>query len=263
MATEGVEARFVYRIHVAVRIREAQMDVLHQHQQRSGCWARFLVSGIFYRMVCVMSATNRGTVRRADDFYQTPMALVNRWADVCAMRVGYSPDHFVFDIGAGDGRIGSLVRDTIQSRHEPFGIDINPRGNHQWIWKGDYLRGWVSGSTPAVLVEQFTGMSQPILFVSNPPFSLAGEIVRRTALCLRGCPPGSAAVFLLRLNFLGSRSRSKWLNEYRPAALDIISPRPSFTGGKTDATEYALIWWSADYPSTLSQSPINFLTDWR
>lgn len=186
-----------------------------------------------------MSATNRGAKRHANDLYQTPMWLVKEWARLCR-RVGHERT-MVIDLGCGDGRIGDAVARACLTLVEPFGIDHAPSVS-RWAWKGDFLQG----SDPhdlARLSETFSDAAAPTLVVSNPPFSVAEEFVRKTLAGLVNCPCGSAAVFLLRLNFLGSLRRAEWLNMRPPQSVTVIAPRPSFTGGGTDACEYALFWW--------------------
>jgi hypothetical protein len=53
---------------------------------------------------------------------------------------------------------------------------------------------------------------------------------------------------LLRLNFLGAQRRRDWWKAHEPAALFVLSARPSFTqDGKTDATDYAWFAWTNRY----------------
>lgn len=73
--------------------------------------------------------------------------------------------------------------------------------------------------------------------IMNPPYSWAEEFVRR---CLEITPRVAA---LLRLNFLGGKSRRDWLSETRPSVY-VLPNRPSFrVDGRTDATEYAWFVW--------------------
>lgn len=51
----------------------------------------------------------------------------------------------------------------------------------------------------------------------------------------------------LRLNFLGSKKRCKWLQADMPDVY-VLPNRPDFTGDGGDATEYAwFVWYSEEY----------------
>lgn len=54
--------------------------------------------------------------------------------------------------------------------------------------------------------------------------------------------PSAWIVMLLRLNWAGSQDRSSYLKEHAPDVY-VLSKRPSFVGGGTDATEYAWFVW--------------------
>jgi hypothetical protein len=90
------------------------------------------------------------------------------------------------------------------------------------------------------------------LIVGNPPYREAEEHIRAALGWMRD---GDALAFLLRLNLLGSRSRVALWNETPLAEVVPVVPRPSFTGGSTDATEYAVFVWRKGYegPARLSR----------
>jgi hypothetical protein len=75
------------------------------------------------------------------------------------------------------------------------------------------------------------------LIFTNPPFSIAKEFVDHSV------SRSETVVMLLRLNFLGSKTRHDWWNINKPTSLYILSQRPSFTGKGTDSTEYAWFVW--------------------
>jgi hypothetical protein len=79
------------------------------------------------------------------------------------------------------------------------------------------------------------------LIVSNPPFLLAEQFVRRALPLVR---EGGHVAFLLRLSFLAGQRRAAMYEEHPLRYLIPIIPRPSFTpDGKTDASEYAVFVW--------------------
>lgn len=75
------------------------------------------------------------------------------------------------------------------------------------------------------------------LILTNPPFSLLPRFAEHSI------KHANTVMFLLRINYLGSIKRQKWWQDNPLAALHVISKRPSFTGGGTDATEYAWFIW--------------------
>lgn len=79
------------------------------------------------------------------------------------------------------------------------------------------------------------------LIIGNPPYSLALPHVQAALSVLE---PGGHLAFLLRLSFLASAKRADALWS-KPGLryLAPITPRPSFTGGGSDNSEYALFVW--------------------
>ena len=75
------------------------------------------------------------------------------------------------------------------------------------------------------------------LILTNPPFSLAKELIDHSLALSQTC------IMLLRINYLGSIGRHEWWKENTPTALHVLSKRPSFTGKGTDATDYAWYVW--------------------
>ena len=79
------------------------------------------------------------------------------------------------------------------------------------------------------------------LVIGNPPYREAEEHIAAALDWLRA---GDQLVFLLRLNFLGSRHRMELLKASPLVWVAPVIPRPSFTpDGGTDATEYGVYAW--------------------
>ncbi len=186
-----------------------------------------------------MSSTRgkNSPIRHPKDLYQTQPWVCDAWAKRAALAVGR--DHVIVDLGCGDGRIGYKVAYELGSRLPPAMIDVDPLfGDVEPL---DYM-------DTSVRPEGLVPFGYPVLFVSNPPFSLATEFAVKTVEALPRCQHGSVAVFLLRLNWYGSLGRAEWINEHRQDALTGFAPRPSFTGGGSDSCEYGLFWWFRDGP---------------
>lgn len=88
------------------------------------------------------------------------------------------------------------------------------------------------------------------MVVSNPPFSLAFEFLQA------GLQLAPTVIMLVRLNWLGSDVRSRFFRTLPPRRVLVLTPCPSFVKGKTDACEYAWIYWCrAKTPSWMRPTP--------
>jgi hypothetical protein len=173
--------------------------------------------------------------RREADFYETPSSAMlpflpvllqlprGRWLEPCA---GHGAIPRMLDDCGFDGMVDAW--DLVELRGEAQRQLLDLAGCNarvDLICTGqDYLQ-WRPESRYAVAI-------------TNPPFSIAQDIVNKMRA------EADVAVALLRLNFLGSRKRATWLAGAEPDVY-VLSERPSFTGGGTDATEYAwMVWWA-------------------
>lgn len=173
---------------------------------------------IFLSKQSVQPKNKRARVINNDgsDFYPTDYILVE---DFFSKFVNVLPGDTFFDPTAG------------QQGHRPF-LDTALKLGYQC----DYCE----------LAEGTDFFKHPEdkqydLIVTNPPFNLADEVIRK--LIKYHLAPGGTLVLLLRVNFLGSidRATGLWSEEtHVPEGLTTIVPRPSFSNdGGTDMTEYA------------------------
>jgi hypothetical protein len=140
-----------------------------------------------------MSATGRGSEREARDFYPTPESAF-------APLLPHLPRFVkIWEPACGDGR---LIKMMMSAR------DVIAMGNdlaHGY----DFLRDETAREC----------------IVTNPPFSCAFDFCRRAVEL-------SPRVFmLLPLPFLASATRRPWFRANEPAALYVLSERPSFVVG--------------------------------
>jgi hypothetical protein len=174
-----------------------------------------------------VSATNRGGERNADDFYETPSWCVRRLFERVEL-----PGGVWVEPAAGHGAIIRAVN-GIRSDVRWAGFEIRPEARphleplvfNTGSFIMDFLQTVPLGCAKAV--------------VANPPFCLAMEFIEH-ALTL-----SDYVVMLLRLNFLGSAKRSAFFRSDMPDVY-VLPNRPSFTGGGTDATEYAWAVWTPE-----------------
>lgn len=154
-----------------------------------------------------MSATNRGAERRASDDYQTPLWAVHAILPYFA----WDDIHTFLEPCKGDGHIFKSL---------PKGVKKTWRELSQGR---DYL--------------DYDPKTEFDLIITNPPFSLAMDFLERSLGQAR------TVAYLLRVNWLGSIDRRDFWNLNPPDHMLVLTPRPSFTGGSTDATEYAWFIW--------------------
>ena len=81
------------------------------------------------------------------------------------------------------------------------------------------------------------------IVITNPPFNIAQEIIEKSLSI-----SNKYVIMLLRLNYMGSKSRSIFWNTYKPYAIYVHNKRMSFTeDNKTDSIEYAHFVWKKWY----------------
>lgn len=164
-----------------------------------------------------MSATNRGAERAPNDFYETPEWLTRAILPHLPKPAG------VLEPAAGRGAIARVVQSYWPTATVHQG-DLAPQSAD--IQQSNFL----AYSASRGLYD---------LVITNPPYSLAQAFVEKA---LTAAP---VVAMLLRVNFLGGQKRAAWLRANTPACF-VTPRRPSFVGGKTDATEYAWLVWGIE-----------------
>jgi hypothetical protein len=176
-----------------------------------------------------MSSTGRGPrLGGEDDFYVTPS-----WC-VCRLLEAWKPPGGTWlEPSAGNG---AIIRAALSVRSDVSFVAVELREEERaglgLIAKttiGDFLKTEGSGHCSVV--------------IGNPPFSLAMEFIEKA----RKVAPEAEVCMLLRLNFVGSETRSPFMRAH-PPDLYLLPNRPSFTGGKTDSIEYAWFVWPSREP---------------
>ena len=175
-----------------------------------------------------MSATNRGAVRRASDFYATPLETVYSFLDVYD---GIKSSDSILEPSAGNGNIIKALRNCGYDNHiDAVELRAEERSNllelANRVHIGDFL-------------EMEGGESYDVV-IGNPPFSKALEFVKKALEVVR---PGGRVIMLLRTAFLESEARFKFWDDNPLSGLYTLHKRPSFTGKGTDATSYSWFVW--------------------
>lgn len=172
-----------------------------------------------------MSATGRnrdGHERDGRDWYATPAWAVGALLDALP---GWVP---TLEPCAGDGAIVAAVRE----RHAPgpAGVERDP----ELVARAREVRG--------LDLCEGDGLARPWHgehVIMNPPYGTALGWTTKAA------DEAASACVLLRLNYLGSQQRAPWWRTHPPRFVGVLSKRPSFRHGRTDATEYAWYGWGA------------------
>jgi len=174
--------------------------------------------------------------RLPDDTYMTPPAAIAAALDRIPLRV----EGTILEPCAGTGNVVRALRERYPGRGIRA-IDINSTfapSLHQWasvVAVADF-REW------AVTYRREMGPKiGPGLIITNPPFSIAREILDAAFLV---ATPQTQIVMLLRLSFLESRARRAWWQDHPVDGLYPLSERPSFTGdGKTLGQAFGWFVW--------------------
>jgi hypothetical protein len=138
-----------------------------------------------------VSATNRGAIRNANDFYPTPAPAIDALLSVLDLSRGPS----FLEPCKGDGAICDR-------------IPVYPKYACEITEGRDYFKYKPHGPFD--------------LIITNPPFSQALEFLQKS-LAEADC-----VIYLLRLNFLGSRQRRQFWRDNPPTHLLALAERPVF-----------------------------------
>lgn len=173
-----------------------------------------------------MSSTNRGGDRQNDDFYSTPAWVTQALLPRLALTHD-GPWRDVLDPCCGDGAILDCFGNELT-----VGIELDEARAVAAHAKGHLI------TVADALIEPWPVVQ---LIITNPPFSLAEEFVRRAIGF--AAESGATVAMLLRLAFLESSGRAPLHREF-PSDVYPLSSRPSFTpDGKTDSCAYAWFVW--------------------
>ena len=176
-----------------------------------------------------MSATGRGTIRNAADFYPTPGWCVHRLLEKFV-----PTGNRWLEPAVGGGSIVNAVEDVIKPinwtlndlHSHPINATLHPRPHYNL----DFL-------TDPIFDRAWYTMTPFDVCITNPPYSLAMQFIERSLQI------AYQTVMLLRLNFLEGEKRAAFFHANTPS-IYVLPNRPSFTGHGTDACAYAWFVWS-------------------
>lgn len=199
-----------------------------------------------------MSSTNRSNARKEHtaDYYVTPIkeieTFLKEFDKVCDFNWN---DCLILDISAGGNEeVKDEQGNVIKSYHPmsyPEAINnvfgkcniktFDIREDSLANIKADYLK-----------LKDIKTLESDII-ITNPPFSLSMEFIKKA---LDDVNYGGYVIMLLRLNFLETKARKKFFEEYMPQYIFVHHKRMSFTdNNKTDSCAYChMVWQKGNYP---------------
>lgn len=184
-----------------------------------------------------MSATGRGAIRHALDYYETPL-----WATRAIVPLLGVPRH-VIDLGCGGGAIGHALRLAWGPRTVIVGAEVDPQRVEEASLArtadGTVIYDRVEQRDVLATLANSTPSDEYDLVVANPPYTYAREFIDAAQLLLR---PGGKIAFLLRVGFAESVERAEW-HHANPSDLHVLSRRPGFYPNNPNAKDSAAYGW--------------------
>lgn len=185
-------------------------------------------------------------MRHPDDAYLTPQPLANAIALALAR---YIPaPQSILEPSAGEGAFVNAAQLAWPSARIQA---VEPRYEASSRLKVPTYHGVLE-----MYVQGPDAFRQFDLALGNPPYVRAEAHV---ALCRT---QARTVAFLLRMSFLGSRRRASTLwNKPGLMYLMPLAQRPSFTGGGTDTSEYAVFVWERGFDGRPTILPHLWVTE--
>lgn len=176
------------------------------------------------------------TKRSPYDFYPTPESAFTAMYE--ADKKNWKNVKWIIEPCAGDGALISYMKkyfpNAIYTANE---LDESHKDNLTKIMNSEYDH--VIWGDYKELLSKDTINLNPELAITNPPFSLAQEVIEYCLTKIKA----KRTIMLLRLNFLASQKRKEFWQKYPPSRIYVLSKRPSFTGTGTDSQDYAWFVW--------------------
>lgn len=202
-----------------------------------------------------MSSTNRGSQRQEFDYYVTPPDAIRTFLQ-------HFTKHFSERLTAAPRRIldpcagGNKTEVQWQYKKDKV-VTVPPTEMSypkvlQEFWsEARIVTMDIREDSPAQLHGDFLTVDDDKLkalkldmIITNPPFSLAEEIIRKA---LEVVHPGGFVIMLLRLNFFGSKKRKDFFDSFMPCRAYVHRERMNFVEGESgDSIEYMHAVWTKD-----------------
>lgn len=194
-----------------------------------------------------MSSTNRNNAnkRHVADYYVTPQWCIrdfvnNFLLDVENKFIGlntYNKGLLILDpCAGGDEKHEMSYPVVLKDMLECDVTTIDIREDSKASIKCDFLE---------------TTLPDYDIVITNPPFNIAMDIIKKAMSVTQ---ERGYIIMLLRLNFLGSKTRKPFFDEFMPEYIYVHNRRMSFTDDRvTDSIEYAHFVWRKGYKPKFSK----------
>lgn len=180
-----------------------------------------------------MSVTNRGTIRKENDFYPTPAVVIETFLD--NYHIGDNGEITkILEPCAGNGNIIKALQERGYTSIKAVELRKEEAENL------NNMLGYGNFAIADFLTLNPKHIGDIDVVITNPPFSLAMEFLQKSLEIVKD---DGKVILLLRLGFLASRKRFGFMRENPPTEMYVLNQRPSFTGKGTDAQEYAWFVW--------------------
>lgn len=186
-----------------------------------------------------MSSTVRSK-KNSEDFHERDVRFTPHW--VTEAILPHVPVWSnVLDPCCGNGSILQVCKDQGFGTDDMTGIDIDSnlcRDTTYQVGCGTICANILDVN----LSLDYNGKFAGALIITNPPFSIADELIMGRLVPFIE-DEGGILVCLLRLAWVASQKRAEFHRRTR-ADIYVLPRRPSFTGdGKTDSADYAWFVW--------------------
>lgn len=206
-----------------------------------------------------MSSTNRGYDRHVSDYYVTPKKDVTDFLNAFIKVENIQIDSMkIIDPACGGDKTNDPTYTQVirNLKGKVFAMDIREDSKADVV--GDFLHTDFEDN-------RFN------MVITNPPFALAMEFIKKG---LDIVVDGGYVIMLLRLNFMGSKMRKPFFDEFMPKYIFTHHKRISFLTedinittykndkeivktykkGSTDSIEYAHFVWQKGYTKDFSKT---------
>lgn len=185
-----------------------------------------------------MSSTNRGYDRHKSDYYVTPTNEILKFIDYSKQYINFDKEDILDPCAGGDKNHKMSYPYAFAKRGYEINDTLDLRQDSKAKIKDDFLK--------------YNPNKKYDIVISNPPFNFALDFIQKGLSLLK---EDGYLVFLLRLNFFGSKIRNEFLLQNIPEYVFIHSKRMSFTdNGKKDSIEYAHFVFRKNNPNSFTKT---------
>lgn len=186
-----------------------------------------------------MSSTNRGKERNISDYYVTPENAISDFLNAFSEDINWQQNIngcAILDPCAGGDIKNNMSYPSAFKKYNLSNriITVDYREDSKAELKENFLE------SSLFFHNEFPDVG---MIISNPPFVDALSFIKKSLTISK-----VYVIFLLRVNFFGSKERKEWFQNHMPILTYVHSRRMKFMGtNNTDSIEYMHAVWHVDY----------------